>query len=167
MQSPPRLWIIVARLDAGLFQMITVLTIVTLVAIASLVFVTVALRYGFDIALVFSYDVSTILFAWLVFLGLAVAERDSAHMGIDLSDHVRNPRLRQAMIVVRQLLVLATVAYLTWVGTSLVERTGSQIPSMRISMRWLYAALPIGFGLLGIACIGRLVLTLRQFREGS
>ena len=48
---------------------------------------------------------------------------------------------------------LAFCAYLAWLGwrmTVFVAGTGQSSPTLGISMAWLYAVLPIGFGLLGL-----------------
>ena len=144
------------RIEGGLTRIILAIAILALVAIVGIVFTSVVLRYVFNIALIFSYDVSTILFAWLIFLGLAVAERDGAHMGIDIADRLP-PAVCRAMMVLRYILLLATAVYMCRIGMALFERTGTQFPSLRISARWLYAALPIGFGLLACAYAVRIV----------
>ncbi|KAA0972144.1 TRAP transporter small permease [Aureimonas fodinaquatilis] len=145
------------RVEAGLAKLVSAIAIVTLIAIVTIVFSAVVMRYGFNSAMIFSYDVSTVLFAWLIFLGLIVAERDGAHMGIDAIDRVKSPWLRRLVVIVRYTLLLMTSIYLCKVGISLVERTGNQIPSLRISARWLYTALPIGFGLLSFSYLVRLI----------
>jgi TRAP-type C4-dicarboxylate transport system, small permease component len=152
--SGANLWL--DRLENGLTRLILVIAIAALLAIVGLVFTSVILRYAFNIALIFSYDVSTILFAWLIFLGLAVAERDGAHMGIDIADRLP-ANAKSAMMVVRYILLLATAIYMCRIGIGLFQRTGTQIPSLRISARWLYAALPIGFALLSCSYAVRLV----------
>jgi TRAP-type C4-dicarboxylate transport system permease small subunit len=156
---------VLGRLETVLSGIITGITITSLIAIVVIVFVSVVLRYVFNIALIFSYDISTILFAWLVFLGLYVAERDGAHMGIDLITSLEPSPFRTAIILLKQIILLAAGIYLAWIGFMLMLRTGTQIPSLRISARWLYAALPIGFGLLSLAYFLQLVRTLRPRSE--
>lgn len=165
MKTPRRAWAVFGRLEAGLSGLVTTAAILSLVAIVTIVFIAVILRYGFNIALIFSYDVSTVLFAWLIFLGLYVAEKDGAHMGIDLTPGIANPRLRRGVVLIQRGLLLGTSLYLTWIGIGLVERTGNQIPSLRVSARWLYTAMPIGFGLLSLAYLMRFLQALRPGRE--
>lgn len=152
------------RLEKGLAKITLAVTIVTLLAMIFTVFIAVVMRYIFNIALIFSFDVSTVLFAWLVFLGLFVAEQDGAHMGIDISDYF-SPFIQRAVEIIRYLLLFATSVYLCKIGISLIERTGTQIPSLRISIRWLYSALPIGFGLLSFSYAIRLVQCLLSCRR--
>ena len=148
------------RIEDGLSRFVSAIAIVCLLAIVAIVFTAVVLRYGFNLALIFSYDVSTVLFAWLIFLGLIVAERADAHMGIDVVSQLRSARLQHMIVAVRYALLLLTALYLCKIGIALVERTGNQIPSLRVSARWLYTALPIGFGLLSTSYAIRLLQLL-------
>ncbi|MBU1314445.1 MAG: TRAP transporter small permease [Alphaproteobacteria bacterium] len=154
------------RCESGLTRVILVIAIAALLSIVGLVFTSVILRYVFNIALIFSYDVSTILFAWLIFLGLAVAERDGAHMGIDIADRLP-AKVKTAMMFVRYILLLAAAIYMCRIGMALFQRTGTQIPSLRISARWLYAALPIGFALLSCSYAVRLVQLLTSRKRSD
>ncbi|SED46504.1 TRAP transporter small permease [Rhodobacter sp. 24-YEA-8] len=147
------------RFESGLVRIIAIFAILILISIVGIVFIAVVMRYGFNLALVSSFDVSTLLFAWLIFLGLVMAERDGAHMGIDITDMLP-PRLHRMVVFIRYALLLAAACYLCRIGIALVERTGTQIPSLRISTRWLYAALPVGFGLLATAYVIRLARLL-------
>ena len=70
-----------------------------------LIFLAVVQRYVFNDPMQYSFDLATLLFAWLVFLGLYTAD----------------------------------------------QRSGLQIPSLRISAHWLYLSLPIGFSLLALS----------------
>lgn len=141
----------------GLDKVLVALTVITLVVLVAVVFGAVVMRYVFNAPLIFSFDLSTLLFAWIVFVGLAIADRDDAHMGLDLVAKVGNETIRQVLIFVRLTLVLALSVYLAWVGWQLYMRTGAQISSLRISAKWLYLSMPIGFGLLALSYIGRII----------
>ncbi|WIY53784.1 TRAP transporter small permease [Devosia sp. YIM 151766] len=141
----------------GLDRALVALTVIALIVLVGVVFGAVVMRYVFHAPLIFSFDLSTLLFAWVVFVGLAIADHDDAHMGLDLVVKVGNDTIRQALILVRLVLVLALSVYLAWIGWQLYQRTGAQISSLRISARWLYLSMPIGFGLLALSYIGRIV----------
>ncbi len=145
-----------AALD-GLDRALIALSIVALVVLVGVVFMAVAMRYMFNAPLIFSFDLSTLIFAWIVFVGLAIADRDDAHMGLDLVANIANATIRQALVTLRLVLVLALSVYLAWIGWQLYLRTGAQISSLRISAKWLYLSMPIGFGLLALSYIGRII----------
>lgn len=148
------------KIDAalgGLDRALIALSIVALVVLVGVVFMAVAMRYLFNAPLIFSFDLSTLIFAWIVFVGLAIADRDDAHMGLDLVANIANATVRQALVALRLVLVLALSVYLAWIGWQLYLRTGAQISSLRISAKWLYLSMPIGFGLLALSYIGRMI----------
>lgn len=141
----------------GLNRVLVALTIVSLVVLVVVIFGAVVMRYVFNAPLIFSFDLSTLLFAWVVFVGLAIADRDDAHMGLDVVGMINNAAMRQVLVGVRLVLVLALSVYLAWIGWQLYQRTGAQISSLRISAKWLYLSMPIGFGLLALSYIGRII----------
>lgn len=154
---PTRGWMrVLERIETGLDWLVSVATVLVLVFMVGLVFYAVVMRYVFSAPLIYSYDLSTMVFAWIVFLGLFVAERDGAHIGLDILHLVQSDRARQAIAVLRQVLLIALAGYMTFISTQLILRTGMQIPSMRISIRWLYAAQPAGFAMLTLIYLLRL-----------
>jgi TRAP-type C4-dicarboxylate transport system permease small subunit len=85
-----------------------------LTVMAILVMGNVVLRYGFNSGLVFSEEISRLLFVWLIFLGAILASREHAHLGVD-SLVKRLPRAaRQACILVSGVLMILMCALLFW-----------------------------------------------------
>lgn len=153
------------KLETIIDWVLSVIAIVILVVMVGLVFVAVVARYLFNAPLIFSYDLSTLLFAWVVFLGLFVAERQGAHIGLDLVQNMAHGPARKFLQLGKQVLLIVLAGYITWISYRLVQRTGMQIPSMRISSKWLYASLPIGFAALTLNYLLRLPRILLS-REG-
>ncbi|WP_274424780.1 TRAP transporter small permease [Chelativorans sp. YIM 93263] len=147
----------------GLDRLLIVLAVACLVILVGVVFAAVIMRYVLNTPMLFSFDLSTVLFAWIVFVGLIIADRDESHMGLDLISGLSSRALQNILIAIRYLLVLALSAYLAWIGYLLFQRTGAQISSLRISARWLYAAMPVGFGLLTLSYLGRIVRHLANW----
>jgi TRAP-type C4-dicarboxylate transport system permease small subunit len=147
----------------GLDRLLIVLAAISLVVLVGVVFAAVVMRYVFNAPLVFSFDLSTLLFAWIVFVGLTIADYDDAHMGLDLVSGIQNPLLQNCLVLIRQVLIFVLCAYLAWIGYQLSLRTGALISSLRISARWLYAAMPIGFALLTLSYLGRILRHLAQW----
>lgn len=127
------------------------------VAMVGVVVAGVWARYVLGNPLVYSFDLSTLLFAWVVFSGIAIARLDDAHLGVDLVGD-QPVRLRRLVHILREAVVVAVSAYMAWLAFRLTLRTGVQITSMRMSSKWLYAAMPVGFALMtGLSAV-RLVL---------
>jgi TRAP-type C4-dicarboxylate transport system permease small subunit len=152
------------RAEAIFTGIVFFFTALVTVAMVALVIVSVVMRYVFNNPLVFSYDLSTLLFAWAVFLGLSLAEKENAHLSIDLFSQALSPRAALLHAVVKSLIVLTISVGAFWFGWKLLGRASMTIPSMRISIGWLYASLPAGFALLGIEQALKLGATLCRYR---
>lgn len=94
----------------GYFHLLKVLIVLCLVSMVVLVFGNVVLRYGFNSGVVFSEEVSRMLFVYVTFLGSIVALREHMHLGVD-SLVARCPmRLRRIFLAISHILVL----YVIW-----------------------------------------------------
>ena len=137
------------------------------VAMVGVVVVAVWFRYVMSDPVLYSFDLSTLFFAWIVFAGMALARAEDAHLGVDLLINVRSPVIKRVVRILREAVVLTISAYLAYLAYRLTVRTGVQITSMRVSAKWLYASMPVGFALLtGLSAIrlGRLLLPGRSHR---
>ena len=75
-----------------------------------LVFGNVVLRYGFNLGITVSEELSRWLFVWMIFLGAIIAMREHGHLGVDSLVIRLPPWGKKACLVVSQLLML----YATW-----------------------------------------------------
>ena len=130
--------------------------------IVVLVVVAVIMRYWIGSPLIYSYDLSTLVFAWIVFLGISLAERDGRHLAIDIIDHALPQPWSMRLRLLRKSILICLSLILVWIGWSLVTRAGMTLPSLGISVRWLYLPLPLGFLLLAIAQLGSLIRSCRE-----
>ncbi len=136
-----------------------------LVFITLLIFVNVILRYIFNNPITFSFDLSTLLFAWLIFLGVPIVHAKSEHMGFNLLDSVLPKPLTTLLFCLREVLIFVLSVFLVYIGYQMIQRVGTNIPSMGISSKYLYAALPVGFFLNIFVCVKNFVV--RISRGGS
>lgn len=79
-----------------------------------LVFGNVVLRYGFNSGIVFSEEISRLLFVWLTFLGTILASREHAHLGVDSVVKRLPHAARQACILVSGVLMIVMCGLLFW-----------------------------------------------------
>lgn len=157
-------WAAFERIERAVDRVLTVIAAAILVGMVALVAIAVAARYVFNAPLTYSYDLSTLLFAWTIFLGLYIAERENSHISLDIVVEHLTPGMRRVVAIIRQILLIAITCYLTWIGIQLILRTGMQVSSLRISAKWLYASMPVGFGLLAFIYLLRLprIITTRE-----
>lgn len=137
------------------------------VSIVVLVVFSVFMRYFIGAPLVYSYDLSTLLFAWMVFIGLYMADRQNAHLSVDILEISLPAHLSHLLKIIRLIFLIVLSMFMAWIGSKLLLRAGMDIPSMRISIKWLYASLPIGFFLLAVSQIISLVSHLRHPQLGK
>jgi TRAP-type C4-dicarboxylate transport system permease small subunit len=114
-------------------------------------------RYVFDDPLIFTEELARYLYVWLVFLGASAATRNSAHVGIAVLTDLFDRRLRAAVAIAMDLLVLAFLAAIVWWGALAVERVWDQDSvTLGVSLGTLYLAVPIGGALMILRLLGRI-----------
>lgn len=62
----------------------------------ALTFVNVVLRYAFNSSIIWSLEVTLIMFAWLVLFGISYAFKVTAHLGVDAVTNLLPPAARRA-----------------------------------------------------------------------
>jgi TRAP-type C4-dicarboxylate transport system permease small subunit len=138
----------VASFDRMLVQGNRWLVILILAAMALMVFANVALRFLTDHSILWVEEVSRYLMIWLTFLGAGLVLRYGGHIGIDALQEalpVQAPAIRAIIFV----LLLGFFAFMVWIGTRYAMLTWSQTtPVLEIPVGIVYAAMPVGFGLL-------------------
>jgi TRAP-type transport system small permease protein len=92
------------------FHLLRFLIVVCLALMVILVFGNVVLRYGFNLGITVSEEVSRWLFVWMTFLGAIVAMREYGHLGVDTLVKRLPPLGKKLCLIVSQLLML----YATW-----------------------------------------------------
>ena len=94
----------------GVCRVIDGVIALLLAVMVVLVFGNVVLRYGFNLGITVSEELSRWLFVWLTFLGAIVALKEHAHLGSDMLVS-RLPRTgKKICLIAGQLLML----YITW-----------------------------------------------------
>ncbi len=72
-----------------------------------LTFTNVVLRYVFNSLNIWSLEVVSILFAWLVLFGIAYGFKVTSHLGVDAILNIVSPRTRRAMGILSAFLCIA------------------------------------------------------------
>ncbi|MAM63589.1 TRAP transporter small permease [Maritimibacter sp. UBA3975] len=78
-------------------------------------FVNVVLRYGFNESLIWGLEVTLILFAWLVLLGVSYGVRVTMHLGVDAITGLLSTRPRRVLALISAAICLA-YAFLLFKG---------------------------------------------------
>jgi tripartite ATP-independent transporter DctM subunit len=115
-------------------------------------------RYVLHQPLVWSDELAAILFLWLAMLGTVIAYRRGEHMRMTAFVGMASPRTRAFLDT------LATVSGLVLVGLLLepavefaIEESWVHTPALDLANTWRATALPVGFALMLVTAVVRLV----------
>jgi len=104
----------------------------------------VVLRYIFRSGLPWPEEVATWVFAWAVFLGMAVATGREAHISIDVVLRQLTPRAREALEFVIRAIMAAASIMLVVHGFEYVQRAIAASPALQLPMKFFFLAVPAG-----------------------
>ncbi|MCP1758746.1 tripartite ATP-independent transporter DctM subunit [Bradyrhizobium elkanii] len=144
--------------DRLIGRLLEVCVSILLAAEILLLFAGVLARYVFLKPIIWSDELASMLFLWLVMLGSAIALRRGEHMRMTALFAFVSPRMRAqldtiALAASLGLVVLLFPAALEYAIEEAIVRT----PAMDLSNAWRATAAPVGFGLMGIFALLRLV----------
>lgn len=141
------------------------LALTVLVASAA-IFAQVVLRYLFNRPSVWADEFAVLVFAWMVFIGLAVVQRTDSHISMDTLVRLLPARARLALDLVRVAAMAVVLGVLFWQGLALAQRfAGLAYPAMGISRGFLYAALPVCIPFVMLYLVANVRHRLRQAAE--
>ncbi len=139
---------VIACVDAALGGAVEAAAIILVVGEVLLLFAGIVARYVFQIPLVWSDELSGILFLWLAMLGAAIALRRGAHMRMTAFVSNVGPA---AQAVLAAVAVVASAAFLVVLIGPAMKITANELevvtPALEISNAWRLAALPTGMAL--------------------
>ncbi|RVU18757.1 TRAP transporter large permease subunit [Methylobacterium oryzihabitans] len=115
-------------------------------------------RYVFHAPIVWSDELASILFLWLAMLGAVVAYRRGEHMRMTALVSLASPRTRAFLDAVSLTAGLVFVTLLLHPAYEFAaEEIFVQTPALEITNAWRAAALPVGFGLMFVISVLRLL----------
>lgn len=110
-------------------------------------------------------DIASVAFAWLIFMGSAAAFKYGMHMSIDLFWNLLPASPRRVLGFIVDILILAFLAYATWLGVEFCLSTmDDPLPILRWPRAVLYAALMCGFACMLVRYAG---ITYRKLSGDS
>lgn len=156
--------VLLSRACGALERALTAVAIVALATISVSLVVQVVLRYFFNQPSVWSEELATLCFVWLVMMSIPVALRQHEHIALEFL-LVRLPSVvRAVMDKIITLLVLATFAFVGYLSLILLplasrqQLTGlSLMGGFEVSLSAMYVAAPIGCACAVVFCVENLV----------
>lgn len=133
-------------MKAAVDNVLRVIVIAIFVTLVACVTWQVVSRYVFGTPSVLTDEIARFLFMWLALIGGAYTFGARRHLSIDLLTLNLTGRAKLASEAAILMVVAAFAGIvMVWGGSSLVARTlasGQVTPALRISMGWVYGAIP-------------------------
>lgn len=153
-----------SRVNGVLLAGCRLATIGLMIAIAATIIAGVFYRYVLNDALSWSEEVSKFLMVWLTFTGAPIALRHGGHVAIELLPNALPARLRQLVLLVTFLIILALMVVFVHQGWVLAWNARMQIAATLgggFSMLWVFLAVPVGGALMGAVALELVLRALR------
>ena len=130
--------------------------IVALAFMTVLTVVQVVLRYGFGTGFVWSLEVTTYTFAWLVLIGMSYGVRTEAHIAVDLITSRLSPSGARAFAAIALFAGLAYCALMIYASSQFVDglmALGTNARDIPLPRWVLTGVMPIAFVLLALRLV--------------
>lgn len=114
-------------------------------------FMQVVARYVFNYSFVWALELTGVMFAWLIFVGMSYGVRVGAHIGIDAAVRLLKPGTARIVAIVAAALCIVYALIVGWGGFQYVRKmydVGILMQDMPIQQWIPRIILPLGFALL-------------------
>ncbi len=148
------------RLEEGLLALL-------LAAMVSITFMQVIARYIFNYSFVWALEVTTVLFAWLIFLGMSYGVRVGSHIGVDALVKSLGPRTSRIVASIATVLCIVYAVIVTVGGYVYVKKmydVGILMQDVPIEQWIPRLVLPLGYALLALR-FGQVLVRLARGKE--
>ena len=128
-----------------------VLIIFLMAAMTLVTFMQVVARYVFNYSFVWALELTGVMFAWLIFVGMSYGVRVGAHIGIDAVVRLLPSRAARIVAIVAATLCIIYACIVTFGGFQYVRKmydVGILMQDMPVQQWIPRVILPIGFALL-------------------
>jgi TRAP-type C4-dicarboxylate transport system permease small subunit len=131
--------------------------------------VEVVRREVFAYSSIWGEEIVRYAFIYLAWIGAAAAVRERAHIRIDVLFHYVGPRVKAALYILGDIVMLVIAVIAVWWSFETVSvswKFGSVSHGLRVSMVWFLAAVPIGFALMIFRLIQSLLRDVADLTAG-
>lgn len=150
---------------AQVLRVVSVVTGALTGGLVLLVCANVFARYVLAAGILWSEELSRLLFVWVVFLGAYIALCRDGHMAVVMVINKIDPAGRRWVRLFGLILVLILLVILGFAGARLTWTTygfGRQTPILGISAAWGYMAVPVSCALMGLQTLRGILATIRK-----
>lgn len=142
-----------------LTRMEEIVSSICLVAMTLVIGMQVFNRYVLEQSLDWSEELGRYLFIWAVYVGCSYAMQEDRHLEVTIIRNYASPRVNRAIVAVTLALTIVFCLFCVVYGIQMIQlliATGQNTPALEIKMYWIFAAVPVGLGLMAVRAGQRL-----------
>jgi TRAP-type C4-dicarboxylate transport system permease small subunit len=139
-------------------KVLLAITNLALVVIVGTVCWTVWSRYVARSPVVWGEDVTSLAFAWFIFIGMAAVHNRRDHVGIDIVTSALPRRAQRVLTRVADAFVAIFSAYTAYLcgQQAVVSHTMAHSPVLELPLSYFFASLTVGFALMALRSVAYL-----------
>jgi C4-dicarboxylate transporter, DctQ subunit len=147
---------IIRFLDRTLFRAVSVVAQVLIMSAVAAAFYQVLARFVLETPADWSEAWTRAALIWTVMLGVILAFRQGAMLSVEMLHSFLRARNKRGLEHVIMAINVGFLGFMAWVGAQMTWRVRFQnVPSLDVSISWIYVAIPIGAIVAIIAVIAR------------
>lgn len=132
---------------------------IMLVLLTLVVFAEVLSRYVFDFPLVFSTELTNVLFPWMIFVAAISVTKNEDHLSINYFRELLPKAGQKIAFIFSKLVMLYFSTFMVISSYKIALAVAQQpLPMLRISKSWLYSSITVSFSAIIIILIYQLVM---------
>ncbi|NYT61521.1 TRAP transporter small permease [Alcaligenaceae bacterium] len=141
-------------IDRSLFRFISVITQLLLLSAVAAGFYQVLARFVLETPADWSEAWTRAALIWTVMLGVALAFRQGAMLSVEMLHSMLAPRNKRWLEHLILCICVSFLGFMAWAGGQMTWRVRFQtMPSLDMSISWIYISIPIGMVLAMLAVI--------------
>jgi len=146
-------------LETAIARVVEVFAAALVLADIVILFAGVVSRYALDVPITWSDELAATLFLWMVMLGSAVALHRGEHMRLALDGNWSGAAWERRLTAFGILVTLVFVGAIMWPAWQYqLDQAAIETPALGVSGQWRALSLPVGFGLILVLSLCRLVV---------
>jgi len=147
---------IILFLDRTVFRAISIITQLLLLASVGAAFYQVIARFILETPSDWSGAWTRATLIWTVLLGIVLAFRQGAMLSVEVLHNMLGKKYGRWLEHLIMLVCVSFLVFMAWVGADMTWRVRFQnVPSLNISISWIYLAIPVGTALAVLAVLAR------------
>ncbi|TEA73078.1 TRAP transporter small permease [Pollutimonas harenae] len=145
---------VIRLLDRSLFKLVSAVTQLLILSAVAAGFYQVIARFVLESPADWSEAWTRASLIWTVMLGVALAFRQGAMLSVEMLHSFLAPRNKRWLEHVILVICVSFLGFMAWAGGQMTWRVRFQtMPSLEVSISWVYISIPIGMVLAILAVV--------------